>query len=341
MPRILIAALLTIPMGFGAGLAWVTGYTLLQENVSDEFRGRTFGTLTTMVRVGLFVSLLFFPAVQAALAVRGVHVGSYDLSTRLALWIGAAITATGGFSAMRGMRWQRVARPRPLGLAPRVRSFDRSGVFIVFEGVEGSGKGTQIPRAKAFVESRGHHALVCREPGSTSLGERLRETVLDPATGHLDPRAEALLFAAARAQLVTSVIRPALEEGKVVLCDRFVDSSVAYQGVGRGLGEEDVLSLNAWATQGLFPDLVLLLHVDPDVGLERAERGGAVPDRIEQEGTPFLAKVSDAYLHIAEEHPERFVVVDAARPPDDVERDVRMAIAKVVGRAEQGRGGPT
>jgi dTMP kinase len=333
--------LLTVPMGFGAGLAWVTGYTLLQENVSDEFRGRTFGTLTTMVRIGLFLSLLFFPAVQAALAVRGVHVGSYDLSTRLALWLGAGITAAGGFSAMRGMRWQRVTRPRALGLAPRVHNFDRAGVFIVFEGVEGSGKGTQIPRAKAFVEARGHQTVVCREPGSTNLGERLRETVLDPATGRLDPRAEALLFAAARAQLVTSVIRPALEEGKVVLCDRFVDSSVAYQGVGRGLGEADVLSLNAWATQGLFPDLVLLLHLDPDVGLERAGQAGASPDRIEQEGTPFLAKVADAYLHIAEDHPERFVVIDALRPPDEVERDVRMAIAKVVGRAEEGRGGPT
>src|SRR5439155_8854567 len=238
------------------------------------FRGRTFGTLATMVRIGLFASLLFFPAVQAALAVRGVHVGSYDLSTRLALWLGGTITGIGGFAAIRGMRWQRIARPRALGLAPRVRSFDRAGVFIVFEGVEGSGKGTQIPRAKAFVESRGHDVVVCREPGGTSFGERLRETVLDPTTGHLDPRAEALLFAAARAQLVTSVIRPALEDGKVVLCDRFVDSSVAYQGVGRGLGEADVLSLNAWATQGLFPDLVVLLHVEPDVGLTRAGGGG-------------------------------------------------------------------
>jgi dTMP kinase len=151
--------------------------------------------------------------------------------------------------------------------------------------------------------------------------------LLDPETGSLDARAEALLFAAARAQTVTSVIRPALAEGRIVICDRYVDSSLAYQGWARGLGEADVLSLNVWATQGLFPDLVVLLHIEPERGLERATDP---PDRMEAEGGAFLSKVADAYLKIAEEHPERFVVIDADREPGVVGDDVRSALEKAL-----------
>ncbi|HYT29787.1 MAG TPA: dTMP kinase, partial [Actinomycetota bacterium] len=195
-----------------------------------------------------------------------------------------------------------------------------------------------IAKAREFVESLGREVVVCREPGGTGFGERLRETILDPGTGKVDARAEALLFAAARAHLVTTVIRPALEEGKVVLCDRFIDSSLAYQGVARGLGEPDVLTLNAWATQGLFPDLVLLIHLDPEVGLARA---GKDPDRIESEDVAFHAKVSDAYLKIAEEHPERFVIVDGTLEEDEVQKQVRAALEKLLGRTDEGRAGPT
>ena len=169
--------------------------------------------------------------------------------------------------------------------------------------------------------------LVTREPGGTATGERIRDLLLDPATGSIDARAEAMLFAAARAQTVASVIRPALAEGKVVICDRYVDSSLAYQGSGRGLGEADVLSLNVWATQGLFPDLVILLHIEPELGLARSTDA---PDRMEREGGSFLATVADAYLRIAEEHPERFVVIDAAREPAEVFDDVRAAIDKAL-----------
>jgi dTMP kinase len=123
------------------------------------------------------------------------------------------------------------------------------------------------------------------------------------------------------------VFRPALAEGKVVVCDRYVDSSLAYQGSGRGLGETDILSLNVWATQGLFPDLVILLHIEPELGLARSNDE---PDRMEREGGSFLARVADAYLRIAEEHPERFVVIDAAREPAEVFDDVRVAIDKAL-----------
>ncbi len=175
-----------------------------------------------------------------------------------------------------------------------------------------------------------------REPGGTEVGEALRELLLSVDTGRLEPRAEALLFAAARAQHVATVIRPALAEGKVVLCDRYVDSSLAYQGWGRGLGEQDVLTLNVWATQGLFPDLVILLHLEPEEGLRRI---GREPDRIEAEGPGFFDKVSDAYLRIAEEHPERFVVIDAGRPEDEVAAAVRDALLRLLKEREENHPG--
>ena len=192
---------------------------------------------------------------------------------------------------------------------PKLKRPPATGLFIAFEGVEGAGKGTQIRLAEEYL----------RRPGPRRAGDARarrdragREDPRGPARparpGKLDARSEALLFAAARAQTVTSVIRPALADGKVVICDRYVDSSLAYQGWARGLGEQDVLTLNVWATQGLFPDLVILLHLEPERGLLRSTEA---PDRMELEGQDFHAKVADAYLKIAEEHPERFVVVDA------------------------------
>jgi dTMP kinase len=204
-------------------------------------------------------------------------------------------------------------------------------LFIAFEGVEGSGKGTQVRRAEAYLREHGLDVVVTREPGGTPAGERIREVLLDPATGHLDARAEALLFAASRAQHVSTVIRPALAEGKVVICDRYIDSSLAYQGDARGLGEQDVLTLNVWATQGLFPDLVILLHLEPEAGLLRSLEE---PDRIEMEGADFHAKVADAYLRIAEEHPERFVVVDADDTPEHVHERVVEAMQRVLRERE-------
>jgi dTMP kinase len=167
------------------------------------------------------------------------------------------------------------------------------------------------------------------------VGEQLRRLLLAHETGVVEPRTEALLFAASRAQHVATVIRPALERGEIVLCDRYVDSSLAYQGVARGLGEQDVLTLNVWATQGLFPDLVLLFHLEPEVGLARTDDD---PDRIESEGEAFHAKVADAFLRIAEEHPERFVIVDAQESADAVHKQVREAILRLVRPADESAG---
>jgi dTMP kinase len=330
MPSIFLAALFTVPMGVGVGLAWVTGYTMLQENVSDEYRGRTFATLTISARMTLFLALVAFPALAAAIGPHDVRVGgrTIDLSgTRISLWLASVVVILAGLLSRGGLRRSRVARPRPLSLLPQLRRADGRGVFIVFEGVEGAGKGTQLELSRSYIESKGRDVVVTREPGGTGFGDRLREVILDPSTGKVHPRAEALVFAAARTQLVSTVIRPALDEGKVVLCDRFVDSSVAYQGVARGVGEQDILTLNAWATEGLFPDLVILLHIEPEEGLRRA---GENPDRIEAEELAFHAKVADAYLKIAEEHPDRFHVVDANGTPETVHERVRTGLDRVL-----------
>jgi dTMP kinase len=343
MPNLALAAVITVWLGAFCGLAWVSGYTLLQENVVDEFRGRTFGALTILSRMFLFLSLTLFPALAAVLeAIAGrlvdgaeFHVGGqrFDLSgTRLALWVAGVLVVVAGSNTWRLLKRYRLSRPQPLSLVPKLKRPPATGLFIAFEGVEGAGKGTQIDLAAAFLREAGHDVLVTREPGGTDLGERIRELLLDPETGHLDARAEALLFAASRAQTVHAVIRPALAEGKVVICDRYVDSSLAYQGWGRGLGEPDVLTLNVWATQGLFPDLVVLLHLEPETGLLRSTEA---PDRMELEGESFHAKVADAYLRIAEEHPERFVVVDADRAPPEVFEDVKAALVRLLDDREE------
>ena len=347
MPNLAWAAVLTVWLGAFCGSAWVSGYTLLQLNVADEFRGRTFGSLTVLARGTLFLSLSIFPAlsdllerlVTGALEGGELFVGGqrFDLSgTRLALWVAGAGVVAAGIATRRLLRRYRLSRPVALTLVPKLKRPPATGLFIAFEGVEGAGKGTQISRAEDYLKEQGLDVLVTREPGGTPAGERIRDVLLDPGTGALDPRAEAMLFAASRAQTVTNVIRPALAEGKVVICDRYVDSSLAYQGWARGLGEPDVLTLNVWATQGLFPDLVVLLHLEPEKGLLRSTDR---PDRMELEGGDFHAKVADAYLRIAEEHPERFVVVDADRSPDEIAADVRLALDKAVTEHHEQRDG--
>jgi dTMP kinase len=330
MPGIEFAAATTVVLGIFCGSAWVSGYVLLQENVTDEFRGRTFGALTVLSRLGLFLSLTFFPILAEAIGDYTVTIGdrTIDLSgTRGALMVAGLGAILAGVVTRRGLRRFRVGKPQPLGLVPKLKRAPSGGLFIAFEGVEGAGKGTQIRLAREWLEEQGIEVLVTREPGGTSVGEELRRMLLDHQTGHLEPKTEALLFAASRAQHVTTVIRPALAEGKVVICDRYIDSSVAYQGWARGLGEQDVLTLNVWATQGLFPDLVLLLHLEPEAGLLRSLEE---PDRIEMEGGDFHAKVADAYLRIAEEHPERFVVLEADDAPERVHERVIEALERVL-----------
>ena len=193
-------------------------------------------------------------------------------------------------------------------------------MFVTFEGVDGSGKSTQAELLRDALVAEGREAILTREPGGTELGERARDLVLNgPA---MTPWAEAALFAAARAELVARIILPALERGADVISDRYVDSSLAYQGIARGIGIEHVLELNLHVVQGLMPDFTILLLLDPD---EAARRSGAT-DRLEREGEEFRARVDEAYRELAAIFPERIVALDGSLPPTELSGLVREAL---------------
>ena len=193
------------------------------------------------------------------------------------------------------------------------------GMFITFEGGDGSGKSTQIQSVRDWFESRGREVIVTREPGGTELGTEIRRLVQN-GPEDVDARTEALLYAADRAYHVATVIRPALERGAVVLGDRYIDSSLAYQGAARSLGVDEISSLSAWATQGLYPSLTFLLDLPPEVG---ARRRTDAPDRMERESMDFHERVRHEYLRLADAEPERIVVIDAVGTVDEVFSEIR------------------
>ncbi|WP_258371704.1 dTMP kinase [Curtobacterium sp. MCBD17_023] len=205
------------------------------------------------------------------------------------------------------------------------------GWFITLEGGDGAGKTTQAERLEQWLVDHGLEVVRTREPGGTPLGQRIREIVLHER-GHVAPRAEALLYAADRAHHVETVVRPALARGAVVLQDRYIDSSVAYQGVARGLGAEQIRTVSDWAADGLTPDLTVLLDLDVSVGRARvAAARGDVFDRLESEAETFHETVRAAFLAMAGAEPERFLVVDAAEPADTVQGHIRAAVSGRVG----------
>ena len=193
------------------------------------------------------------------------------------------------------------------------------GMFITFEGGDGSGKSTQIQSVRDWFESRGREVIVTREPGGTELGTEIRRLVQN-GPEDVDARTEALLYAADRAYHVATVIRPALKRGAVVLGDRYIDSSLAYQGAARSLGVDEIASLSAWATQGLYPSLTFLLDLPPEVG---ARRRTDAPDRMERESMDFHERVRHEYLRLADAEPERIVVIDAVGTVDEVFSEIR------------------
>jgi dTMP kinase len=202
-----------------------------------------------------------------------------------------------------------------------------NGNFITFEGIEGSGKSTQAALLKAFLEQQGLEVLVTREPGGSPIGEQIRRILLDPDNHGMVPLAELLLYEASRCQHVEAVIRPALESGKTVICDRFFDASTAYQGHARGLGIKLVGELNLVATGGRKPDLTIVLDLPVDMGLRRLGRS---LDRIEREAVEFHERVRQGYLRIAEDEPDRVKVVNATGSADDTFSSVKNIVEKLI-----------
>ena len=202
-----------------------------------------------------------------------------------------------------------------------------AGLFITLEGGDGSGKSTQIKHLVTYLTERGKTVVESREPGGTDLGHELRDIVLH-RRGHIAPRAEALLYAADRAHNIATKVRPAIEAGSIVVQDRYLDSSLAYQGAGRVLDAEEVRFLSTWATEGLLPDLTVLLDLDPAVG--RARIAGGRYDRLEEEVDDFHIRVREAYLALAAAEPGRFLVLDATRPIEYLAASIRNRVSSLL-----------
>ncbi|MGH3666576.1 MAG: dTMP kinase [Egibacteraceae bacterium] len=348
---------MTLAMGFGvalgaaAGPSFVMGYTLLHENTTDDVRGKTFGAFYTGTRVSLFSALAIAPflagGISGSLFINGRFLRLDGI--RMTIFAGGMVALYSALTAMRGIyRSLRTETGRPLRIpgAPAGNP-PTGGVFVTFEGVEGSGKSTQVKALVAALEAEGRDVVITREPGGPPVAERIREVLLDPNAEAMSPRTEALLYAAARAEHVERVVAPALAEGKVVVCDRYVDSSLAYQGFARELGDADVAEINRWGVNGILPDVVVLLDIDAEEGLSRmarraqAQRGRRgprpvgsdsdwrqqeAPDRLEQQDLDFHRAVAKGYRTLAKRDRGRFVVVDADNDPDVVARAVRKAL---------------
>ena len=330
VPNLFLATVATLLVGAFAGVAYVVGITLLGLEVEDELRGRTFGLVQSLMRVDLLLVTATTPFIAGAIGRREGPFGLGINGVSVTLFVGGLLAMAVGIVSFRQMD-DRPGVPLRADLARRVRrrptARPHPGTFVALEGGEGAGKSTQLQLLQEWLTARGHDVVLTREPGATAAGAQIRSVLLDPATGALAPRAEAMLYAADRAQHVAQVVRPALERGAVVLTDRYVDSSLAYQGAGRELAVDEVARLSHWATDGLRPDLVVLLDVDPVVGLARA---GDSPDRIEAESLAFHRRVRDGFLQLAEKDPERYLVVPADQPAELVLAALQARLLSVV-----------
>ncbi|WP_204034126.1 dTMP kinase [Micromonospora qiuiae] len=329
-------------VGAGAGMAFLAGTTLLGGEVADEVRGRVFAVVQIGTRMVLILAIALGSLLAGVGGSRMLTIADLGISvsaTRLLLLAAGAAGIFAGISAFGQMDdkkgvpvladlWGSI-RGRPLMPAER---FVSAGLFVVFEGGEGAGKSTQLAALAGRLRDEGRDVVVTREPGATGIGERIRSLVLDTAVDEApSPRAEALLYAADRAHHVATVVRPALVRGAVVISDRYVDSSLAYQGAGRTLPVDEVSWLSSWATGGLKPDLVVLLDVDPHTGLSRVAARNEAADRLEAESVAFHERVRYAFLDLAAADPKRYLVLDAARPADEIAERVARRVEELLG----------
>ncbi len=328
VPNFALAVLATAALGFWAGLVWVVSLTLVGSEVSDELRGRTFAFIYNLMRLVLLAMVVLAPTSAGLIGNHSVDIA--DARIRLD---GVTVTLFGaGILAIAlGVICYRLMDDRrhiPLradllavlrGQSPQLGRGTDGGLFIAFEGGEGAGKSTQARLLADRLRAAGYEVVVTFEPGATEIGSKLRSVLLDRASVDLSPMAEALLYAADRAQHVAEVVRPALARGAVVVTDRYIDSSLAYQGAGRSLPEAEVRRLSQGATGGLLPDLTVVLDLPPEVGLGR--RGGP-GDRLEDESVAFHRRVRSTFLQLAAHHRDRYLVLDATESPERIHEAV-------------------
>jgi dTMP kinase len=355
IPNLAVVTILVVLLGASAGVAYVTGYTIVGSEVDDQTRGRTFAFLQSAMRVILFAVIAVAPFVAAAFtaAVRSmsgsstVRIGNISyggIGDNIVLLLAAAVAVLLGVVSYRQMD-DRAGVPLLEDLNSVFRGEEFSavpghtnghepeaprplrGLLLALEGGEGAGKSTQARLLAIWLRDQGYDVVATHEPGATKVGMRLRALLLDTAHTGLSPRAETLMYAADRAEHVASVILPALERGAIVVTDRYVDSSLAYQGSGRSLPVGDVAHLNQWATGGIQPNLTILLDLSPVAGLGRRERSA---DRLEAEPNDFHQRVRAGFLALADADPRRYLVLDATRPPAEISREIQSRVRELL-----------
>jgi dTMP kinase len=330
---------LAVAVGFLSGAAWITGNTLLGLEVPDDLRGRTFAFVGSTIRLVLAVVLAAAPLLAGLI---GTHAfGPIDETGRP--WVtynGAAFTFLGAAVAMTVVGVVSYRSMDDRKGAPLVTDLRRSmtgssgaysatGVFVAFEGGEGAGKSTQARVLVDWLRSEGYDVVLTHEPGDTEVGASLRRIVLDPATGAMSNRTEVLLYAADKAEHVERVVVPALGRGAVVVTDRYVDSTLAYQGGGRGLPDREVERVARWATGDLRPHLTVLLDLPPHTGLTRLTGR----DRIEREPEDFHDRVREAFLALATAQADHYLVLDASMPVEEVAATIRSRVKPLLEQA--------
>jgi dTMP kinase len=356
IPNLVVVAILVVLLGASAGVAYVTGYTIIGSEVDDDTRGRTFAFLQSAIRVVMFAVIATASALAAGfsalvkaitnsstLQIGKVHYVSSG--NNFVLLLGAATAMALGIASYRQMddrrgvpllpdlmaslRGHPLPYTPPYGPARRARRVRPAGhgLLLAFEGGEGAGKSTQARLLAIWLRENGYDVLATHEPGATKVGMRLRALLLDTAHTGLSPWAEALMYAADRAEHVAAVIGPALARGTIVVTDRYVDSSLAYQGAGRRLPEDAVRQVNQTATGGLVPDLTFLLDLPAAAGLGRRESSA---DRLEAEPEQFHDRVRAGFHALAEAEPDRYLVIDATRESGEISREIQAAVRELL-----------
>ncbi|MFH8805021.1 dTMP kinase [Streptomyces sp. NPDC017936] len=340
VPDVATVLLIAALAGVGAGVAAHTGHALLDQETEDHRRTRLTEHLHAVVRVVVALGALLAPLVAALIGPHRLENGkfvfahggaAFTLMLVGALLLPVAALVLAKVDDRSGVPLRHDLRDALLGGDDPVQVPASNGFFIALEGGDGAGKSTQAEALAEWIRAKGHEVVLTREPGATPVGKRLRSILLDVSSAGLSHRAEALLYAADRAEHVDTVVRPALERGAVVITDRYIDSSVAYQGAGRDLSPTEIARISRWATNGLVPQLTVLLDVSPETARERFTEA---PDRLESEPAEFHARVRSGFLTLASADPGRYLVVDAGQEPEAVTAVVRARLDRMLPLSE-------